>query len=218
MTRAVSISQLYSKKRKLLRLAGVWHELLGVIERKGSMIIWGQSASGKSTFTGLLVKELCRLERVLWDDFEEGDSYTLKLSFERVAMQEVRSRVVLLDKLPLADIHKVLDKPKSPNIIVVNSLQHAQINKHDYLELTRQYSTKKWIWLSHAEGKEPEGRLARFIRYDSNEKIYIEGFTAFSASRSSASVPLAYVPELAAKYHGLTFDQFNQLPTKPNNP
>jgi hypothetical protein len=206
MTRAVSISQLYSKKRKLLRLAGVWHELLGVIERKGSMIIWGQSASGKSTFTGLLVKELCRLERVLWDDFEEGDSYTLKLSFERVAMQEVRSRVVLLDKLPLADI------------IVVNSLQHAQINKHDYLELTRQYSTKKWIWLSHAEGKEPEGRLARFIRYDSNEKIYIEGFTAFSASRSSASVPLAFVPELAAKYHGLTFDQFNQLPTKPNNP
>jgi hypothetical protein len=216
MSRAISISELYGKKRKLLYLAPEWHDLLGDIERKGSTIIWGQSGAGKTTFLCYLVQELSKHERILWNDIEEGDSHSLKVVFQRTNMQNFKNRITVLDKMPISELHTKLDKPKSANIIVINSLQHAMITKKEYLELIRAYPNKKFVWLSHAEGKEPEGRLGRFVRYDSNEAIYIEGFTAFAKSRTKASIPLAFVPKLAQEFHGLSFDNFNTLNPNPN--
>jgi hypothetical protein len=162
-----------------------------------------------------LAKELAaQRERILWNDLEEGDSHSLKMVFKRTKMEEAKGKIILLDRMPLQEIHTKLDRPKSPNIIIINSLQHAMINKREYLELTRRYDNKKFIWLSHAEGKEPEGRLAKFVRYDSNEKIWIEGGVAFSASRTEDTKPLAFIPDMAAKYHSLNYDQFNHLPIK----
>jgi hypothetical protein len=211
MSRAISISELYAKKRNILRLSDGWSDLLGDIERKGSTIIWGQSGAGKTTFLCYFVQELSRLERILWNDIEEGDSHSLKTVFQRTEMHNYKHRITVLDKMPISEMHTKLDKPKSANIVVINSLQHAQINKKDYLELKNSYPNKKFVWLSHAEGKEPEGRLGRFVRYDSNEAIYIEGFTAFAKSRTKASTPLAFMPKQAQEYHGLSFDNFNQL-------
>lgn len=213
--RGISLSELYSKKRKLITLPGEWGELFGVFERKGSTIIWGQSGAGKTTFLCLLVKLIAQQERVLWNDLEEGDSYSLKMVFKRTKMEEVKSKIILMDRMPISELHLKLTKPKSPNIIVINSLQHAMITQKEYLELVRTFENKKFIWLSHAEGKQPEGRLGRFVRYDSNEAIFIEGFTAFAKSRTTHSIPLAFVPQLAKEYHGLNFDNFNQITPTP---
>ena len=42
---------------------------------------------------------------------------------------------------------------------------------------------KLFIFISHGEGREPKGNVAKSVKYDAFVKIYVEGFKAFSQSR-----------------------------------
>lgn len=45
------------------------------------------------------------------------------------------------------------------------------------------FPRKLFIFISHADGKNPKGGVADSIRYDCSCKIYVEGFRAVAASR-----------------------------------
>ena len=42
---------------------------------------------------------------------------------------------------------------------------------------------KLFIFISHADGKNPEGSLAKFVKYDADVKIRVEGYRAMCLSR-----------------------------------
>jgi len=89
----------------------------------------------------------------------------------------------LLDKEPINELKIRLRKPKSPQFVIIDSLQYSGLNAMQYKLLQSQFSNKLFIIVSHAEGKQPAGRSARTIHYDANVKIWIEGFKAFPKSR-----------------------------------
>jgi nucleoside-triphosphatase THEP1 len=204
MAKALSVTALLSKRMKLLDFTGRFKDLIGCPELTGSWIIWGPSGSGKTTFVLELCKYLTEFGRVGYDSLEEGASQSMKLAFQRVNMTQVKRKLILLDREPLEELKVRLRKKKAPQIAVIDSIQYAQLSYQQYLELIKEFPNTLFLMISHAEGKEPDGRVAKKIRYDANVKIRVEGYVAFATSRygDGNSKPYVIWPEMAKQYHG----------------
>ena len=189
MGKILGIKQFLQERKKAMDFSGSFYHLLGRPEPQGAWIIWGQSGSGKTTFTCRLAKYLAEFGRVAYLSLEEGDSLSLQRSFQDAGMMEVNGRVVLLD-MNFDEMVEKLAKPKSWDIVIIDSLQYAR---------------------SHADGKNPKGGVADSIRYDCSCKIYVEGFRAVAASRyldhGQKSHPFIIWEEKAVLYYGQDFDQ-----------
>ncbi|MBL7902912.1 MAG: hypothetical protein JNK73_13025 [Bacteroidia bacterium] len=185
MARAISVTELYSRKRKVLPFIGEWAAHIGLPEPKYTWLIWGDSSNGKTTYVLMLVKYLSQFGKVLYNSMEEGDSMSMKNAFKRVKMEEVRRRVVLLDNESIDELDVRLSKPKSPKIVVIDTVQYAELSFNRYKQLKEKHPNVLWIYISHEDRKtkEPDGKVAQKIRRDAMVKIRVEGFKAFPTSR-----------------------------------
>jgi hypothetical protein len=203
MGRALSVDNVLSKRRKLLPFDGEWLEAMGRPELTGTWIIWGGSGSGKTTFTMQLAKYLTKFGRVAFNSMEEGDSESIKRAFQRVGMREVRRKLILLDNEPIAELKERLSKHKSPEVIIIDSLQYSDMSYKEYKALRDEFRNKLFVIISHAEGREPEGKVAKKVRYDAFVKIRVEGYRAFVVSRFGGGKPYDVWTEGAVQYHGI---------------
>ena len=205
MTRAISVTQLYAKKRNLLQFEGEYAASFGLPEHTGSWLIWGGSGSGKTTFVMKLCKYLTRFGRVAYNSMEEGDSESIRLAFKRVGMEEVKRKIILLDNESIPDLKERLRKHKAPNIVVIDSVQYSDMTYAEYRDLRNEFREVLFLMISHAEGKEPDGKVAKKIRYDAFVKIRVEGYKAFVKSRFGGEAPFVVWQDGASKYHGSEF-------------
>lgn len=183
MAKILGIQQFLSSNKNSMAFDGAWYDLLGRPEMKGSWIIWGASGSGKTTFACRLCKYLTRFGRVAYNSLEEGDSLSLQRSFENVNMMEVSGKLVLLDRMPIDELSEKLAKRKSWDIVLIDSLQYTGMTYADYKKLRQKHPNKLLIFISHARGNNPDGKLAEKVMYDSGCKIFVEGFRADAKSR-----------------------------------
>lgn len=186
---AISVKRLLDMKFKMMPFEGKWKESFGVPECTGVWMIWANSSNGKTRFAVQLGKYLTNFDRVIYNTLEEG----ARSSFQRVIREEniyeVRKRFQILNREPIEILKKRLAKKKSPNIIFIDSFQYANLSKKEYIELKEQFKNKLFIFVSHAEGKQPMGRVASFVRYDCDLKIRVEGFRALNMGRAGGGVP-----------------------------
>jgi len=202
MSRAVSVTQLYNTKRNLLAFDGEFAASFGRPELKGAWLIWAKSGSGKTTFVLKLCKYLTRFARVAYNSMEEGNSESFKIACQRVAMEEVKNRFFILDKEPIAELNERLKKHKAPQVVVIDSVQFSMITYKEYIKLIEENPNVLFLIISHADGKEPKGKVAAAIRYDVSVKIHVEGYRAFTVSRYGGGLPFDIWKEGAEKYHG----------------
>ncbi|MEI7488345.1 MAG: hypothetical protein WCJ72_13240 [Chryseobacterium sp.] len=174
---AYSYSDLAKMKFKTLAFEGEWKDLIGTPEVAKSWIIWGKSGNGKTRFTLQLAKYLAGFQKVYYNSLEEGLSLSFKKALDEVNMKSVGSNFCFQDE-KLAQMRARLDKDRSPNIVIIDSLQHFKIKESDYYSLLEDYPKKLFIFISHAQGAEPKGELADEIRYNSNVKIRVHQFVA----------------------------------------
>jgi len=201
-TRALSVTDLLNKKYKLFEFDGEWFEAFGNPERKGVWFVWGGSGNGKTTFVLDLIKNLAGFEKVAYNSLEEGGTHTMQRAFKRAGMIDVSRRVILIEGESIADLEDRMYKHKSAGVYVIDSLQYTGINYNEYKALKERHRDKLIIFISHADGKQPEGRSAKKIMYDAGLKIWVEGYKAFSKGRYIGSNGGVYTiwPEGAAKY------------------
>lgn len=200
MGRAVSVTDLYTKKFKVLEFEGEWESLIGKPELKGSWIIWGASGNGKTRFTLMLCKYLTRFGKVAYNSLEEGFSLSMKQAFIATGMEEVKKSIVLLDQESIEDLKIRLSKKKSPHIIVIDSIQYTGLTYKGFVKLKEQFPNKLFICISHADGKKPRGNTAKSIEYDSFVKIRVEGFMAQAVSRFGGGQDYTIWQEGADRY------------------
>lgn len=183
MAKALTYKNIEDYKPVELAFTGRWEASFGRPEVKGSWIVWGGSGSGKTRFTLQLCKYLCQFGKVIYNSLEEGLSKSMQNAIIQVGMKEAGRRFVFLDMESMQDLEKRLEKRKSPEIVIVDSLQYFRMAQKDYDRFKKKFPNKLFVFISHAKGKEPKGAVAESIRYDAFVKIYIEGYTAFSVSR-----------------------------------
>lgn len=201
LRRAISIDQLEKMKFKSMDFSGKWAASIGdVVAMRGSWIIYGDSGNGKTDFAIQLAKYLTKFGKVAYDTIEEGASLTFKNAITRHKLTAAeKRRFVILDE-EIEELIERLTRQKSPDIIIIDSLQFANITKVQYKNLVRMFPSKLFIWISHADGKKPLGALAIYVEYNSHVKIRVEGFRAIIKSRYEGKDDFIINQERSAEY------------------
>ncbi len=197
--RALSPKDVLAYKPTVLPFDNEWELLMGCPEITGSWIIWGNSGNGKTRFALMLAKYLARFQTVYYNTLEEGLSESIKRAFVQINMIETK-RLFTLDGESIEELSIRLRRRKSANIVFIDSLQYTGIDYKKYKALKKEFKTKLFVFVSHADGREPAGRVGKSIKYDANVKIRVEGFKAFAASRYGGGNPLTVWAEGAERF------------------
>lgn len=182
-TRALSVTDLLNKKYKLFEFDGEWYEAFRQPEAKGVWFVWGNSGNGKTTFVLDLIKYLAGFSKVAYNSLEEAGAHTMQEAFRRTGMADVSRKVILIEGESIQELEERMSRHKSPGVYVIDSVQYAGITYNEYKSLKEAHRDKLIIFISHAEGKLPEGRVAKKIMYDASLKIWVEGYRAISKGR-----------------------------------
>lgn len=185
MSRAISNKNVLAATFETAAFEGPFLASFGRPELRGAWIIWGGSGSGKTTFTLQLAKYLSSFGRVAYDSLEQGLSLSLQKAWERVEMNEAGTSIILLNKEELGDLRDRLSKRKSPEIVIIDSLQYLDgFNWSGFKKLKRDYPDKLFVFIAQSDKTgNPSGNLAQRIRYDAEIKIRVEGYKAFVTTR-----------------------------------
>jgi hypothetical protein len=141
--------------------------------------------------------------KVLYLSLEEGHEITLRNTIERhFNEEEVKAGNVIISdhQMTYSVLIDRLKRQRSPKFVIIDSLQYWNINYDNYKELRRLFPNKSFLFISHAQGKEPLGATARSIRYDVGLKIRVEGYVGFVVSRYGGNNPFIIWEDGAKRY------------------
>lgn len=203
MKRALSVHNVLKSKFKTLDFEGEWLAACGRPEFAGTWFIFGAPKNGKTSFAMKLAKYMTNFGKGAYNSIEEGLSLSIQMAMDRVDMAEVGGRMVLLDKMEIGEMSSWLERRDSPDFLVIDSVQFAEMKFEEYKELKEKFPDKLFIYVSHVDGKYPDGNAARRIWRDANIAFKIEGFRAFPTGRYGGGEYINVSDELAADYWGL---------------
>ena len=203
MKRALTITDIRRYKAQTYLLDGGLGASLGEVELTGSWIVWGGSANGKTRFALQLAKALAHHVRVAYDSLEEGMSLSMRHAIDDVGFADVKRNFVLLDGEGVGELRERLKRQRSPKVVIIDSLQYTGLTYTEYKALRAEFKNKLFIFISHADGRNPKGAVANSVKYDAFVKIYVEGYMAYPQSRFGGGEPYTIWQLGAAKY-GLT--------------
>lgn len=183
MARAYSVNEVMNMKKKTIQFSGAWADAFGAPERTGVWFVWGQSGNGKTSFMMQLSKELCKYGKVAYNSLEQGVSLSMQQTLAQHGMIGVNKRFVLLNRESMSDLSERLSKPKSADFVIIDSFQYTQMGIREYMQFVERHSNKLIIFVSQADGRNPDGRTARKVMFDADQKIFVEGFKAISKGR-----------------------------------
>lgn len=198
LKRAISVNDMLTKKFTDMQFEADWEESFGHPETSGVWLIWGASGNGKTSFALQLAAYLSQFGRVAYNSLEEGPGKSLQLAIRRNNVADTAGLVFLSEDM--TELRARLERHKSPQIIITDSFQYTGLTKGEYKQLKRDYPAKLFIFISHSEGSQPEGRAAKFVKYDADVKIHIEGYKAFVVSRYGGGAPYTIWQKGAEKY------------------
>jgi len=218
MAKVLGLKQL--KQKRYTFIEGLPEEFVlsfGKLVDNLTMTVWGVSGNGKSNFMKqfLQVIMLCNVGKVCYVSLEEGHEASMQMMIEDLP-DEFNGKIEFADHTMTYDeLFKKLEKKKSPKVIVIDSLQYWGITYEQYKKFKERFRKKMLIFVSHANGKEPDGKLASRIRYDSGVKVYIEGYIAFVISRYRNVRNYVIWEEGARGYWGKDFEKkLSKIQTK----
>jgi|ERR1035437_1752975 KaiC/GvpD/RAD55 family RecA-like ATPase len=180
-------------------------ENLGKIDEGFDMFIFGGSGSGKSSFAAILIREFSQFGKTLHLVYEEGHSSSVQMNLKRAGIEDIKGYEIM-DNCSHEDLMYLLNKKKSPHIIVIDSLQYARFTKPQWLALKDKFvkgrKKKIFIVISHADGKRPRGSVATDALYDAQIKVFVKGKIAFIKSRYEGKKNYVIYEKGAREYWG----------------
>ena len=198
-----SVDEIESTKFKDFDFQGKWEASFGKPEARGVWIIYGKSYNGKSSMMMQLAKYLTGFvkNKVLINSLEEGKTKSFQMNIDRSGISAVKDKVLFGNRVPMDKVFERLDKQRSPEIIMIDSLQYWKMNKKDFEYIREKYRNKLWIFISQADKSgNPKGSLAEDIKFDADVKIRVEGFVAYPESRFGGGEEFIIDAERAANY------------------
>lgn len=181
--KVLSIGNIESIQHEYINFTGEWAEAFGTPERSGCWIIYGKSGQGKSSFALQLARELDRLGmRVLFLTLEMGTCADFQADLKTVGIRNGVSRMTFADSCTIEELDDYLGKQRSADVVFIDSVQYFEkqcgATSEGIIRLRKKYPRKIFIYISHVEGKEVEGKTAYEVKRDSYKRIYVEGWKA----------------------------------------
>lgn len=221
MPKVLSLKQLMNKNyTTMTNVPDKFRDSFGEVVGNFKMIIWGPSGNGKTNLIMQLIKVLISFGKVLYVSLEEGHERTMQTkASEYFTSDEDNGKIRFADHtMGYEELVKVLSRKQSPKFIVIDSLQYWNISYDQYKELKSKFPRKGFIFISHASGKEVDGKTGTKIRYDAGIKVRVEGFVAFVASRYGGNQPYVIWEDGARRYWGKKYKSTVEgIKRKPKN-
>lgn len=109
----------------------------------------------------------------------------LKSFLEKNSLEDFQKEILRVDNYlkRFGSLDERLSKPRSWDFVVIDSFQYTQMSYKEYIAFKERHRNKLLIFVSHADGKRPDGRAASKVMYDASLKIWVEGYKAFSKGR-----------------------------------
>ena len=185
LKRALTLQNVMDADVKTFDFAGEWLDAFGKPQATGVWLVYGGSGSGKTTFVMMLIKYLAAFGRVLFVSYEEGlSSASLKVTIDRLGLME-RQNEVLVTIDSVEELDERLRKQRSPDIVVIDSLELSEFNTVRQIKMfADKYPQKLFIYIGQADGDKPRSELGKAVLFLANQKIYVEGYRAFTRGRS----------------------------------
>lgn len=186
MSNAISVDKLLRKKFTIIKLNDALEKLMGNLECSGSVLIYGDSGNGKTTFSLQLAKALCQTKKVGYNSIEEKAKYSFQQAIKKANILSVKSKFKLWVSLTVEELIEELSKKKSPDVVFIDSIQYLrmsekssnELTKFEYKDLINMFPNKLFIWISHEKNGEPKGALADAVYYDSDTCIQVCDYVA----------------------------------------
>ena len=204
---ALKPSQVINKKRIVYEFEGKWLASFGRPEWVAKWFITGPPYSGKSSLLFELSAMLCELGKLDYVSYEEGNTQTVADKIKKHGLDGHEANFRLLPKVELEDFKNRLLGKRSAVFAVIDSVQHAQINKKQYSMFTNAVCNprrgKSLLFVCHGSKTD----LNLFIKHDCDIKIEVIGFVAHVESRFGGNKPFVIWEEKAKEYWGKKYKQ-----------
>ena len=204
--RALTVSNVYSKKFKTITLSDKWRAAIGKPEFSGSWFIYGPPKQGKTSFAMMLSKYLTSHGKVLYVTAEEGIKLAFKLAMKRNKMEDVDGKWFTIDSKAIptvSDLIQMLNRQRSPSIVFVDSVWFYRMKQTEYRQLKQLFPNKLFVYVSHVNNNgEPKGATADEIWRDAMVYFTVKGFRAFPVSRYGGGEAIDVHPERAREFWG----------------
>lgn len=214
--RVLRPSQIVNKERNIIPFDGKFKESFGLPEKHARWFITGPSFSGKSSFIFEVCNYLSTFGIVDYNNHEEagGDSDTVAKKIIQSGMVDKDGKVRLYKAPITSESHETfferINRKQSADFAVLDSIQHAQLNKVDYLHMTNILSNprrgKSFLFISHWVKND----YTKFIKHDCDIKIEVIGFVAHVDSRYGGGKPFIIWEQGAKDYWGKKYKEVMQ--------
>lgn len=204
-------SQILNKERKYIEVGGAIGESIGPIELGSKIFITGRSFSGKSSFITMLCALVSQHVKVDYNTHEEkgGDASTIIKKMHQAGINAEHDDRIRFYQAPIhSDDHQtfaeVLSKKGSAGFAVLDSLQHAGMNKADYISFTNKFCNprrgKIVAFISHWQKND----FVLHVKHDCDIKLEAHKYVVHVESRMEGATnkPIVIWEEGAKKAWG----------------
>lgn len=183
--RTYTIKNVLERKPKILKLDGIWKEMLGEPERGKMWLIYGREKQGKTWLAMLLFQALARNENVLYVSAEEGLGKSIQDVILRANIDVTNKRHKMKDKVPFEEIKAYLQKRYAPKIVIIDNVTVFQddLRAKSVDNLMDENKDKIFIFIAHEERGEPYTAPAKRISKLADRIIRVEGLRATIGGR-----------------------------------
>lgn len=197
---ALKPSQVINKKRIVYDFQGKFKESFGTPEWVAKWFVTGPSFSGKSTFLFELAAYMCQFGKLDYVSYEEGNTQTVADKITQHGLDGRESEFRLLPSVSIDDFKGRLMGKRSAVFAVIDSVQHGQMGKKQYLDFTKSVCNprrgKSIVFVNHFVKND----LTLFIKHDADIKIEVIGFVARVQSRYGGNKPFIIWEQGAKDY------------------
>lgn len=202
MARVLTVRNIYDKSYEVLKITGIWREVLGEVEAHGAWLIYGKEKNGKTWASLMLAQELSKNYRVLYISAEEGAGKALRDTLQRIGV-DATANIHFMEYEELHLVRERLSKRKSPQVVIFDNLTiyNDELKGSALRQLLSDYESKLLIFVAHEERNEPYTAAAKLVRKLAKVIIHVKGLACNISGRVPGGL-LAIDEQKAALYHG----------------
>lgn len=111
-------------------------------------------------------------------------SENLKQTVKRTGLSQIRNKVqIAVDSAE--DLRRRLQSSRNIRYVIIDSLDMSDFATVKQVNaLVEKHPSKLFVLTAWAVGKQPAKKLSNSVLFMANQKIYVEGFRAYSKGRS----------------------------------
>lgn len=178
--RAYSYEDIERIKFKTIKTDQEWVGHLGEPQLgNSSWLVFGGSGHGKTSYVLQIIRHLClNGQKVHYNTLEEGMKKGFKMALKRNNMKGVPGFNYQKEKLePLI---ARLSQQRQAKIVVIDSVQYFFRDRSikDYFDFIEKFQNTTFIWISAANGNQPDGAIAMKIKYDADIIVNVTDYQA----------------------------------------